>query len=574
MLNAGDEAVDLFAHRIEIEARARGGRHSEPHHQRLRAVVTCADRDAFPVEHLRNVVGVDPLDVEREDPGAPLGRRPVAGDPLDLPEPVERVHEELVFVRLDRLQPDLGQVVDGRAEADGLGDRGRTGLELVGQLVPACAVELDGADHLAAEVERGHLLEELAPAPKRPHPARAAHLVRRDRDEVRAERLHVERPVRGRLSGVDDHDRAVLVRPRGKPLARVDRPERIRDEIVRDDLHVPRRCDLVQRVEHELAVVVERDRAELGSRSICDVLPRDEIRVMLELRHDDDIATPQVVEAPRVGDEVDALGRASREDHLALARRVQERRNLRARALVAGSGVLGELVDAAVDVRVRGLVEGADRVEDLTGLLCRRGGVEVRERLPVDLVLEDREVRAQLVRIQLGACLDRHAAIVPGAMCESRAARATWVKPTYGNQGGVPGTATAHSKERTTPRTAAAPAGSKIATAQAAPSPPSCDRADPRAWARTDRPMRRGFRGRTEGNERELVEGDLEEIDSCDAVLAAFTAPDEGTAMEAWYAHAHDKPVVVYTGGTPAHPWMVYVAASVHADLGDAVWAL
>ena len=87
-------------------------------------------------------------------------------------------------------------------------------------------------------------------------------------------------------------------------------------------------------------------------------------------------------------------------------------------------------------------------------------------------------------------------------------------------------------------------------------------------------PMRRDFRGHTEGNEREVVEGDLEEIDGCDAVLAAFTAPDEGTAMEAWYAHSRGKPVVAYTGGTPAHPWTVYVAASVHADLGDAVRAL
>jgi nucleoside 2-deoxyribosyltransferase len=86
--------------------------------------------------------------------------------------------------------------------------------------------------------------------------------------------------------------------------------------------------------------------------------------------------------------------------------------------------------------------------------------------------------------------------------------------------------------------------------------------------------MRRDFRGRTEGNERELVEGDLEEIDGCDAVLAAFTAPDEGTAMEAWYAHAQGKPIVVSTGGTPAHPWTVYVATSVHADLGDAVGAV
>ena len=87
-------------------------------------------------------------------------------------------------------------------------------------------------------------------------------------------------------------------------------------------------------------------------------------------------------------------------------------------------------------------------------------------------------------------------------------------------------------------------------------------------------PMRRDFRGRTAGNEAEIVEGDLDEIASCDALLAAFTAPDEGTAMEAWHAHALSKPVVAYTGGTPPHPWVVYVAVAVCADLDAAVAAL
>jgi nucleoside 2-deoxyribosyltransferase len=87
-------------------------------------------------------------------------------------------------------------------------------------------------------------------------------------------------------------------------------------------------------------------------------------------------------------------------------------------------------------------------------------------------------------------------------------------------------------------------------------------------------PMRRDYRGRTEGNEPEIVQGDLADIDSCAAVLAAFTSPDEGTAMEAWYAHSRGKPVVAYTGGAPAHPWTVYVAVVVCDDLEQAVRAL
>src|SRR4029453_663223 len=92
-------------------------------------------------------------------------------------------------------------------------------------------------------------------------------------------------------------------------------------------------------------------------------------------------------------------------------------------------------------------------------------------------------------------------------------------------------------------------------------------------WEPVD-PMRRDFRGDTVGHEREIVEGDLADIDECDAVLAAFTASDEGTAMEAWYAHSRGTPVVVSAGRPPPHPWAVYGARSVHDDLEAAVQAL
>jgi nucleoside 2-deoxyribosyltransferase len=92
-------------------------------------------------------------------------------------------------------------------------------------------------------------------------------------------------------------------------------------------------------------------------------------------------------------------------------------------------------------------------------------------------------------------------------------------------------------------------------------------------WEPVD-PMRRDYRGRTQGRESEIVESDLEEIRGCDAVLAAFTSPDEGTAMEAWYAHTLGKLVVAYTGGTPPHPWTVYVADVICDELERAVQAL
>ena len=105
--------------------------------------------------------------------------------------------------------------------------------------------------------------------------------------------------------------------------------------------------------------------------------------MVLELGDHDDVAGAEVLEPPRVGDQVQRLGRAAREDHLAVRRRVDVRAHLLARALVAGRRALGERVDAAMDVGVRVLVELAHRVEHLARLLGRRGRVEVGDRLAV-----------------------------------------------------------------------------------------------------------------------------------------------------------------------------------------------
>ena len=126
-----------------------------------------------------------------------------------------------------------------------------------------------------------------------------------------------------------------------------------------------------------------------------DELPGDEVRVVLELGDHDGVAGAEILEAPGVRDEVDRLGRAAREDHLALGRRVEEGSDRAAGALVALRRALGQPVDAAMDVRVLVLVERAHPVEHLARLLRRRRRVEIRERLAVDLLLEEREVRAK-----------------------------------------------------------------------------------------------------------------------------------------------------------------------------------
>jgi hypothetical protein len=91
--------------------------------------------------------------------------------------------------------------------------------------------------------------------------------------------------------------------------------------------------------------------------------------MVLELGNDDDVARAEVVEPPGVGDEIDALRRTVREDHLSRGGRVDEPRDLLARAFVFRRGDLRKRVDAAVHVRVLGLVEVAQLVEHLPRLV-------------------------------------------------------------------------------------------------------------------------------------------------------------------------------------------------------------
>ena len=115
-------------------------------------------------------------------------------------------------------------------------------------------------------------------------------------------------------------------------------------------LRSPLADELVEPVEHEVALVGERNHPELGARALRDVLPGHEVRVVLELRDENDVSRAEVGEAPRVRNEVDALRRIADEDHLARRRRVQEDANFLARVFEPFRRTLGQLIDPAVDV--------------------------------------------------------------------------------------------------------------------------------------------------------------------------------------------------------------------------------
>lgn len=71
----------------------------------------------------------------------------------------------------------------------------------------------------------------------------------------------------------------------------------------------------------------------------------------------------------------------------------------------------------------------------------------------------------------------------------------------------------------------------------------------------------RDFRGQEVDNEAVIVEGDLADVEVCQAILGNYTVPGWGTGMETWHAFQVGKPIVAYVEpGQRVSPWVAYVA--------------
>ena len=141
-----------------------------------------------------------------------------------------------------------------------------------------------------------------------------------------------------------------------------------------------------------LVVGGERDPPDLDAALGGEDLPRHDVGVVLHVREHDGIALTQVGPGPGVRDEVDGLGGVAHVDDLVRVRGVDEARDLGARGLERGGGLLRDRVHAAVHVGVVLAVVAVHRVEHRERLLRRGRGVEVDEALAVHLPLQDREV--------------------------------------------------------------------------------------------------------------------------------------------------------------------------------------
>lgn len=89
-------------------------------------------------------------------------------------------------------------------------------------------------------------------------------------------------------------------------------------------------------------------------------------------------------------------------------------------------------------------------------------------------------------------------------------------------------------------------------------------------WTVLD-PMARDYRGREAGNEREIVEGDLADIQASDVLLVNGCRPSWGTAMEVYAARSWGRYVVAFGVGERPSPWLVHHCHFLAPDLAGAL---
>lgn len=86
-------------------------------------------------------------------------------------------------------------------------------------------------------------------------------------------------------------------------------------------------------------------------------------------------------------------------------------------------------------------------------------------------------------------------------------------------------------------------------------------------------PMRRDYRGREHIDPHALVMADLHDIETCDALLVNASKPSWGTAMEVFFAHQNDVPVVAFCYSARS-PWLVHHCQHIESSLAEACYRL
>ena len=206
--------------------------------------------------------------------------------------------------------------------------------------------------------------------------------------EVGAQIGHIDRHVRQRLRAVDDQIAAVLVHELAEILDRVLNAQHVRDLTHGQDLglgaHLGKHF-----LGGELAGLGGVEVDELGAGLAADLLPRDQVGVVLHDGDDDLVTGLEYRGCKALGDQVERLARVAGEDDFVGLGGADDIGDLLAHLRDGLGGLDGQRVQAAQGVGVHALVEIALGVEHAGGTL--RGGGTIEEG-DLGMLLEQREL--------------------------------------------------------------------------------------------------------------------------------------------------------------------------------------
>ena len=188
---------------------------------------------------------------------------------------------------------------------------------------------------------------------------------------------------------------------------RVDRAERIGN--VRDRNQSRSRIDeRFELVHPQHTRVIDGCHAQPRPGLLTQELPRDDVRMVLHLRHEDLIACLEPAAAIALRNQVDRLCRAPCKYDFLGVHRIDECSHLLPRRFERVRRALAQLVDAAVYVRIERGVVTMLAIDHAGRFLARRCVIEVDERLAMNRLFQDREVLAPAGDIELEvSSLDR-----------------------------------------------------------------------------------------------------------------------------------------------------------------------
>ncbi len=357
--------------------------------RRLGAVVTGPDGHPLAIEGPTDLDHVATGDHKRQHPDLRPGR-PHEAHARDRPEAGCGVLEEEMLLGGDPLPSHRRHIVEGRGEADRVGDVRRARLELRRGIGIDGLRERHVADHVASPLPGLHRPLRFGRGPHRPNSGGAEDLVPGEDEEIAADAADIDGEVRHGLRPVDKDARAVGLRHAGHRLDRKDRPQAVGGMGEGDELR-PRPEQRRVGFEDHVPPVVDRGHADHPPGPLREHLPGNDVGVVLDFAEDDLIAGREA-RAAGVGDEIDPLGRAADENDLLRARPPEEPLHRGPGPFVGVGRAGGEGVSPAMDVRIVGGVVVGDRLDHLPRLLGRGRIVEPGQRLAVDLLVEDGEI--------------------------------------------------------------------------------------------------------------------------------------------------------------------------------------